>query len=148
MSETPFPMPMPPWSRINAAMKEAITVRPMTEADIYKYGRNVVSWDTWLEVTIDSNAVEVAKVGNITSNLWDIMCISLGVPFCQLDKKIAKDIVVCLENACKDIDENEEFYIEYEPSNGWGDLEGARNYLEKLLRACRKFPSAIVRIWY
>jgi hypothetical protein len=34
----------------------------------------------------------------------------------------------------------------HNPENGWGDYEGLKRFVESYLAACRKFPTAEVRV--
>lgn len=42
------------------------------------------------------------------------------------------------------LQENPEYYKQFNPSGGWGDYDGFVEFVEDYLRACRKHPTASV----
>lgn len=103
-----------------------------------------MSWDVWLEKEIDGHDVNVKDLNNYTSNVWDIAYISLGFEFRDLNGMKAVEAYCCLSKAIHDIYWDREFYEEYNPSNGWGSVDGFLCFLSSFKNACHKFPSATV----
>ena len=60
--------------------------------------------------------------------------------------KLAQDIIPALVKARDDMEQNPKEYKKLDPPNGWGDFEGAFRFLEAVLKACRKYPKAVIRI--
>ena len=107
-----------------------------------------MSYDIWL--TIDTGGREhatVAEVGNYTSNVSPMWTRALGFPLADLHHKNAGGCIASLVEAVARFEDEPEEFSKLNPDNGWGDANGAANYLRRLLEACRKHPLARVEIW-
>lgn len=57
---------------------------------------------------------------------------------------MVKDVVDLVRAGLKDMIDNADDYRKLNPSNGWGDYEGALKFTKELLDACERFPDGIV----
>ena len=108
-----------------------------------------MSLDFDLQYEIDGNEVGVFDI-NITHNLGK-MADEAGVYYAlwrpdERDWKIAKDIIPILEDGLTKLKENPEHYKKFDAENGWGTYEHFVPFVEDVLRACKQYPSAIIRI--
>lgn len=108
-----------------------------------------MSYDIDLE--IDTGGPELAtvyEVGNYTSNVSPMWALALGFPLRDLHGRQCGDCIADLKRAVDDILDpvNRATYEAMNPSNGWGDHEGAADYLVRLLSACRCHPKASIRV--
>jgi hypothetical protein len=60
--------------------------------------------------------------------------------------RLASDIIKDLEKGCEDMIKYPEEYELLNPSNGWGDYEGALYFLKDVMDACKSFPKARIEI--
>lgn len=123
-----------------------------------------MSYDVYFE--IDTGAGEVAGVGcrNYTSNAGEMWSRALKIEgqnpgwgsFAQFDYGLAELIkrtpkatdlgpivraaVTSMRNA------GQAAYADLEPGNGWGNYEGALNYLEWIADMCERHPGCTVRV--
>jgi hypothetical protein len=94
------------------------------------------------------DAGENVDITNYTSNVSGIWEFALGCPMRDLDGRTGRDCIPILESAIAraNAPESQAMLRSMEPSNGWGDLYGAREVLDRLLAACREWPAGRVRI--
>jgi len=64
----------------------------------------------------------------------------------ELYDKKAVEVIPMLENAITKMKNNPEHYEVMNPSNKWGNYEGALGVLENLYKACKKNKTAIIKI--
>ncbi len=81
------------------------------------------------------------EIGNYTINVSEIFDKALGHSLTGLNKKRCKDVVLNLEKAVLYMKENKVELEKLNPKNGWGNYEGALEYLEKILKKCKDYPS-------
>lgn len=106
-----------------------------------------MSWDIHLE--IDTGGPELARVydvGNYTYNVCAMYSLAIGSGLNELNGLLASDLIERLEKGVSDMWANPAKYKALNPANGWGDYEGALEYLEKLLLGCRMHPKATLRV--
>ena len=103
-----------------------------------------------IDLVIDTGVEErtVVTVGNYTSNVAGMWKKALGYSLRELDNKKADSCIEDLRKAIANMEDNPKEYKEMNPPNGWGDYEGALNYLRKLLDACVKNPKCKIDIFY
>ena len=111
-----------------------------------------MSLNIWLSIFVDVGTEEPYEVNlyddNITSNL-NPMWRQAGVyDALHLDGKIAQEILPVLRQGLADMQAKPEVYKALNPENGWGDYEGAIDFLQNLIAACQKFPKACVFVNY
>lgn len=97
----------------------------------------------------------VVEVGNYTWNVRPMHVLAFaaagrensGVQ--ELDGMACIDARPLLETAVAHMDDpsNRETYEKLNPSNGWGDFEGAREFLRRIMQACVEHPKCSIRVW-
>lgn len=108
-----------------------------------------MSYDIWLTIKSEgAEPVEVADVGNYTSNVWAMWERALGHSLADYHSKRAGDCIEPLTQAVAHIrhPDNAAEYQAMTPPNKWGSHAGAAKYLETLLEACREYPEATVEV--
>ncbi len=58
-----------------------------------------------------------------------------------------KKAIPLLKKAIKELEDNPEHYKQYNPPNGWGNYEGAINFLKNILSDCEKIPYGRIGFW-
>lgn len=108
-----------------------------------------MSYDIWLE--IDTGAVEplpVLEVGNYTSNCGPMWAKALGGRRLRdFNKAPCSEAAGPLAEAVKRMEADPDTYREMNPPNGWGDYEGALDFLRRLADACAENPKCRIGIW-
>lgn len=108
-----------------------------------------MSYDIYLAIdTGGEHSATVAEVGNYTSNVAPMWRRALGCSLADLHGTPAADAIPVLERAVADMAVNPGPYKEMEPSNGWGDYDGAFGYLHRLLDLCREHPRTTIEVSY
>ena len=87
---------------------------------------------------------------NYTSNcsrMWD----EAGCPlhewaYDKANGRTAETLIEPLRLAIKTMEDDPERFRAMNPENGWGDYEGALEWLRKILAACRTYPKASVYV--
>ena len=106
-----------------------------------------MSYDIYLEMDAGGPRPMSVEVGNYTSNAVPIWTQALyGKSLADYDGREARTVVEELEFGLEQIDMYPERFRDLEPENGWGDLEGATQYLRKLKDMCLRYPLAKIRI--
>jgi hypothetical protein len=110
-----------------------------------------VSYDISLHLDIDTGGPEpvdycVDDIGNYTSNVAGMWTEALGYRLADLKDKTAEDCAEDLKRAVVAMEADPVKYGLMEPANGWGDYEGALDYLRRLRNACLAHPKAQIRI--
>lgn len=59
----------------------------------------------------------------------------------------AQDLIETMEKGLKELESNPVKYKEFNPDNGWGNYEGLVKFTKNYLKACKKYPKAIVETW-
>ena len=105
-----------------------------------------MSIDIDLEINTGKHTVFVVEVGNYTHNVQPMWRKALKAAsgsdygLCDLNGTRASESIPVLEKAVKHMRENKEEYLPLNPTNGWGNYEGALQYLETLLECCQEHP--------
>lgn len=87
-----------------------------------------------------------ARIGNYTYNISPMYLKALGTSLLELDGVEVNIITPILLKGVEDMVNNKEEYLKLNPENGWGNYEGALEYLQKLLAECLKFPTAKIEV--
>ncbi len=58
----------------------------------------------------------------------------------------ASDIIPLLATGLKKLKEDPEYYMQFNPSNGWGTYEYLVEFVQKYLAACNEDPDAFVNV--
>lgn len=86
------------------------------------------------------------EVGNYTSNAAPMWFEALGYPLRDTHGRRAGDLIEDLAKAVTAMAIEPERFRPLEPSNGWGDLDGATKYLVSFYEGCRRWPDTIVEV--
>ncbi|MEU9208502.1 hypothetical protein AB0D27_11245 [Streptomyces sp. NPDC048415] len=90
--------------------------------------------------------VELADVGNYTSNVAPMWADALGCSLSDLKEKSASAALGDLRRAVAAMEADRARYEAMNPPNGWGNYEGALDYLRRLRDACVSHPKATIHI--
>ena len=75
---------------------------------------------------------------NTTWNVRKIIELSTGLPWLNCENNgFCKDIIPCIEKGYNELTYHPEIYKKYEAKNGWGTVEGTRDFFGKILKAWR-----------
>lgn len=58
----------------------------------------------------------------------------------------AEDLIPFLGSGIKKLEEDPEFFKQYNPPNGWGSYNGLVNWLKELLENCKEHPNAKIEV--
>lgn len=108
-----------------------------------------MSYNTYMQIDAGGEwPATVCDIGNMTSNVSGMWAKALGFPLADMEGWDGARCIPALESAVSHIrsPEHRTAYREMEPSNGWGSVEGAAEYLERILAACREYPKAHLHI--
>jgi hypothetical protein len=106
-----------------------------------------VSYDLYLRIdTGGEEPATVCSVGNCTSNVVGMWAEALGYPLADLDGRLADDAIPDLRRAAWNMANNPDTYRAIEPPNGWGNYDGARDYLVSILAGCLEHPKATIGV--
>lgn len=83
---------------------------------------------------------------NYTSNAAGMWADALGYPLADMHGRRAGDCVTDLRNAVTRMDDDRSRYEAMNPPNGWGNAQGARDYLADLLDSCRRWPDGKIEV--
>lgn len=107
-----------------------------------------MSWDFGME--IDAGGLEPHSLhydANYTYNVAPMFLEAMGGDgIRQLDGLIGEECLPLLGKAIADMVENPGKYKAMNPSNGWGDFDGALELLQTLVKWCNEAPKATMRI--
>lgn len=108
-----------------------------------------MSYDVHLEA--DLGGAEPVRVGsldaNYTYNVTPMFAAACGSSPSAWDGKPASDVHVTCCVILAAFNGNPSKYRAMNPSNGWGDFEGARTFIQEIADACAASPRATVRVW-
>lgn len=119
-----------------------------------------MSYDIYLR----AESCQDNRPGNYTYNVDAMFALALGDPESRVRRVTdiflhrgdpvlsrflhmrAGDCIEALSEAVTDMRENPAQYIKLNPPNGWGNYEGALEYLQHFLDACNDSPNATVEM--
>ncbi|MEO3856157.1 hypothetical protein [Acrocarpospora sp. B8E8] len=101
-----------------------------------------MSYDVWLEIdTGHGEWQEVVEIGNYTMNVFPMWADALnGMSLREYHHALCSEAAGPLADGVKRMEADPEKYRAMNPSNGWGDYEGALNYLRAVAEACAAHP--------
>lgn len=103
-----------------------------------------MSWNIELR---DKNNNITMDIGNYTYNVNSMYQKALNINgLSDLHGKSTKEVLNLLENGVIDMKYHAEEYKKFNPANGWGNYEGALEYLEKLYYGCKKHFKSYIYI--
>lgn len=109
-----------------------------------------MSYDIHLEINVDTGGEPFTgvptDVGNYTANVSGMWGTALGYRLADLDGRTARDAADDLVRAVAAMEDQPATYQAMNPANGWGDYDGALDYLRRLRDACHAYPNAAIRI--
>jgi len=106
-----------------------------------------VSYDVHLEIdTGGEHPAYVTENQSPTYNLGPMFCEALGAPLRSLDGKLASEALPIVSAALVAMAADPAKFKALNPSNGWGDFDGAINFLRWLQSECSAHPKATVRV--
>lgn len=108
-----------------------------------------MSLDFYLHYECDGNEISVFST-NVTHNLGKI-AIEADIYYAlwrpeEKGWKIAKDLIEPLTKGLADLKARSEDFKKLNPANGWGSYEHFVPFVEEVLAACNKYPSAIISV--
>ena len=107
-----------------------------------------MSWDINLNARTECGQLVHVDWKNYTSNVAQMYFDALGGDgIRQFAGMKAKDAIPILREGVRKMRENPEKYKDMNPSNGWGDYEGALELLEWMLEKCEKYPSIEISVF-
>lgn len=97
---------------------------------------------------IDTGGKEPVTVfgSDCTSNVSGMWADALGYPLAELDGRTAVDAIDDLRRAAWRMANNPDKYRAMNPPNGWGNYEGARDYITEILEACLAHPKTTIAV--
>lgn len=107
-----------------------------------------MSHDISLEVDLGSGPIEIGHSLNITYNLSPIFDFA-GFSVKSMEGKLASEILPIVVRAIKKLNDPTNKYDldRLKPSNGWGTVAGAIEFLESLQDRLASAPKATVRVY-
>jgi len=108
-----------------------------------------MSYDIGLYINTGIEETEVMDIGNYTYNCSGMFRKALPAEYGGingLSGKVAGDEIPALRIAVRDMEEQPEVYSAMNPPNGWGNYEGALQFLKDILAACKTHPATIIRV--
>ena len=112
-----------------------------------------MSYDGWLMMdTGGPEVATVAELGNCTSNVSPMWRKALAVAgedirLSETEGRVAADVLPLLRRAVEHMRDHAAEYTCMNPSNGWGDYDGALKYLANVARQCELHPRAYLHWW-
>lgn len=59
---------------------------------------------------------------------------------------VAKDLIPTLKNGLAKLKAKPDYFKQFNPENGWGSYELLVEFVENYLKACKKYPKAVIGI--
>lgn len=112
-----------------------------------------MSYDGWLVIdTGGDEPATVAELGNCTSNvapMWRRALHEAGedIRLRDTEGRTAGEVLPLLRRAVTHMEGHPGVYKAMNPANGWGDYEGALNYLRGVAELCQRHPKTTLRWW-
>lgn len=89
----------------------------------------------------------IVDCGNYTYNVAPMFARALGGKgLNDIDGEEAWKVIPKLEHAIEHMGTHAADYRELNPPNGWGNYDGALEYLRGVLKACKENPKCTIRI--
>jgi hypothetical protein len=109
-----------------------------------------VSYDVSLEIDTggpEDEWPDVVEIGNYTSNVWLMWLTALGgMSLREYNHAPCSEAARPLAEAVKHMESDPDTYRAMNPPNGWGDYEGALDYLRRIAEACATHPKCRIRV--
>ncbi len=109
-----------------------------------------MSYDVSLEIDTggpEDTWPDVVEIGNYTSNVSPMWTSALGgTRLREFHHVSCAEAAGPLAEAVKRMEADPAAYQGMNPSNGWGDYEGALDYLRRIAEACAAHPKCRIRV--
>jgi hypothetical protein len=107
-----------------------------------------MSYDISLGVSVKGRWYDIIDVGNMTSNVASMWRLASPVTdgLAGLHGMLGDEAAKHLGPAVLRMRADPDPYVALAPSNGWGDYDGAMQYMIDVLKACRKHPWLTVAV--
>lgn len=109
-----------------------------------------MSLDFYLDLLVATGAKPMRQtvyMGNYTHNvrrMWEL--VGVYEALYKSDGATARDLIPVFKEGCKTMRRRIAECRSMNPSNGWGDADGALRFLGKTTAACLRYPNAKVGI--
>jgi hypothetical protein len=103
-----------------------------------------MSWDVDIQINTGRKMYTVEDVGNYTYNVSPMYKTAMDMTISDFDGMLCEKVKDIVIDGLVHMAENEDDYKELNPSNGWGNYDGAVRFLEKIYEACLRHPKATV----
>ena len=89
------------------------------------------------------------EVGNYTYNVNPMYARAMNIKGLSkaLEGKKCKRLIPLLKGGIANMENNPDVYKRMNPENGWGDYEGALDFLRKIFNKCNEYPNYKVRVY-
>ena len=107
-----------------------------------------MSYDVWMEADLggpEPVAVELLEI-NYTYNVSKMFSAAIGETPSKWNGKPASEVREACLKILAAFEADPAKFQAMNPENGWGDFDGARNFIRSISDACQKAPRAIVRV--
>lgn len=107
-----------------------------------------MSWDVHLEANLGgAHPIRVGDLdANYTYNVSPMFAAVIGTGLNELDGITAREMVAKCSAILEAFAADPGKFRAMNPENGWGDFEGAREFIRKIQDACADAPDATVRV--
>lgn len=105
-----------------------------------------MGYDVSFTISTGIYETEVMDLGNYTYNVSPMYVDALGYSLGDLDGKMSGNVIEELSLGIEKMKQNPKKYIDMNPSNGWGDYEGALQFLVNIYEKCKNHLKCIIRI--
>ncbi|MFB5759013.1 hypothetical protein [Paenibacillus medicaginis] len=95
-----------------------------------------MSWD----VSLVKDGHEEIDCGNYTYNVSPMYRRAMGFTIGDLHRRSAADVAIILTDGIITLTNKPALYKEMNPENGWGNYEGAINFLAQIVKNCLLYP--------
>lgn len=118
--------------------------------ECYKYPDAILEFDSYNDEILLKQGkyidITVAEVGNYTYNVSNMYKEAMGITLSDLHGMSATEAIDILHKGVTNMNNDPEKYKAMNPPNGWGDYEGALQFLTKILNACTENPNAYIKV--
>lgn len=106
-----------------------------------------MSYNVWLEAKLQKadKFVQLGQNYGITYNLSEMFRATVGSTPSEWDGIIASTLLPQLAVGINRLIFNPDDYRKYEADNGWGTVNGCRDFLIEIQALCKEYPYATVR---
>jgi hypothetical protein len=108
-----------------------------------------MSWDVCLRIDTGYHTREVTESRNYTSNVWEMFDkagLENGIK--GLDGMSAKNAALVLDPVIRYMETHPDEMQQFNAQNGWGDYEGALEFVKGIFFDCLENPKCTVYVWY